>query len=150
MEKFKKYIRRAQTGLLCSKGLTGCSEQLYYYYFLAKLIFGLGFKNGNNIYSLVFSKLKPKVPMEIMCSGLVYKIPCKDCDLCYIGHTASYLKVRLSKHKPDVRLKKVEVCATAYHAVENRQQLSVLISVINFFTICSIFTNLLLNSCYCS
>lgn len=83
MEKFKKYIRRAQTGSLCSKGLTGCSEQLnwidkasYYYYLLAKLIFqydpriGLGFKNGNNLYSLVFSKLKQNVPMEIMCSGL--------------------------------------------------------------------------------
>lgn len=102
--------------------VNGCSEQLTKLIFQYNPRIGLGFKNGNNLYSLVFSKLKQKVPIEL-CSKLIYKIPCKDCEFCYIGHTASYLKVRLSKHKSDVKLKKTEVCATAFHAVENRHEL---------------------------
>ena len=38
--------------------------------------------------------------------GVVYKIPCKNCDLCYFGQTGRGLEVRLGEHKADVRHKR--------------------------------------------
>lgn len=50
-----------------------------------------------------FTKLKDPVPKDLR-SDVVYSIPCKDCNLCYIGTTAQSLRRRLQKHKSEVRL----------------------------------------------
>ncbi|EZA57384.1 hypothetical protein X777_02647 [Ooceraea biroi] len=35
--------------------------------------------------------------------GVVYKINCSDCNICYIGQTMRYLEKRINEHKSDVR-----------------------------------------------
>ena len=48
------------------------------------------FKNTNNLSSL-FSNCKDKDEKELK-SGVVYRIPSKDCTKCYVGQTSRYLK----------------------------------------------------------
>lgn len=36
-----------------------------------------------------------------MLSNIVYKIPCKGCNSCYVGQIRQYLKTRCSQHKQD-------------------------------------------------
>ena len=53
--------------------------------------------------SHIYSHLKPKCSVTDM-SGVVYKIPCMDCDLHYIGTTKNKLVSRLKQHANDCRL----------------------------------------------
>ncbi|XP_077527617.1 uncharacterized protein LOC144138988 [Haemaphysalis longicornis] len=46
--------------------------------------------------------------------GVVYKIPCDDCDYCYIGESGNF-KRRLREHKNDVKKKKIASNALAEH-----------------------------------
>jgi len=59
------------------------------------------FKNENTI-NKYFSKLKDKTPNELQ-SGVVYKIPCSDCQGLYVGQTGRYLKTRISEHERSVK-----------------------------------------------
>ena len=44
------------------------------------------------------SNFKPRVsPLD--CIGIVWSIPCKDCDSVYIGETGRIGTVRIKKHK---------------------------------------------------
>ena len=47
--------------------------------------------------------LLKKKPASIEPRGLVYRIPCQDCDWSYVGETARTLSVRVSEHKRAVR-----------------------------------------------
>jgi hypothetical protein len=38
--------------------------------------------------------------------GVIYRIQCKDCDMCYVGETGKKLKERVKQHKDDVRLER--------------------------------------------
>lgn len=100
----------------------GCSEQLAKTIKIYDPSIGIGFKSYNTLYSLFFSKLKQKVP-KLLCSELIYKIDCGDCELSYVGHTKSYLKIRLGGHKSDVRAGNVDKCATAQHAIDEEHSL---------------------------
>ncbi len=51
----------------------------------------------------IFSKLKDSTSKFLRCN-VIYKIPCLDCNLVYIGTTGQLLKNRLSGHKSDVKL----------------------------------------------
>lgn len=99
-----------------------CSEQIAKTIKMYHPSMGLGFKSYNTLYSMFFTKLKQKVP-RLLCSELIYKINCADCDAAYVGHTKSYLKIRISGHKSDVNAGNVEKCATALHAVEEQHTL---------------------------
>lgn len=57
---------------------------------------GLAYKPQKTIGRL-FSKLKDPIPLELQ-SGVVYKLDCKDCDQCYIGHTQQLLEMSIQKH----------------------------------------------------
>lgn len=61
----------------------------------------LAFYNIKTTNSL-FSKLKDPTPQD-MSSNLVYKIPCYNCEKCYIGITRQHLKSRLYQHQYDCR-----------------------------------------------
>ena len=61
----------------------------------------IAFKSENTI-NRCFSKLKSTTPNEIK-SGLVYQIPCADCEGVYIGQTGRYLKTRISEHQRSTR-----------------------------------------------
>lgn len=53
----------------------------------------------------LFSQIKDPTPKENT-SNVVYKIPCNNCDVHYIGQTKQYLKNRISEHKRDCNISK--------------------------------------------
>lgn len=55
------------------------------------------FSNKNTAGKLFFTKQKSRTPQE-SCSWVIYKIPCHDCDKCYIGQTGRYLFQRIAEH----------------------------------------------------
>ena len=56
------------------------------------------------------SELKSKIEIDQM-AGVVYYIPCKDCEIGYVGQTKQVLKKRLSGHRYD----KAEKTALHHH-----------------------------------
>lgn len=67
--------------------------------------------------NIVYTKLKSKIPKTSQ-SCLIYKIPCNDCNACYIGQTKQYLKNRIRQHSYDCNDKnsvKIEKTALADH-----------------------------------
>lgn len=67
-----------------------------------------------------FTKVKDRTPQELK-SNVVYKIPCGDCDKCYIGTTKNLLKRRVQEHErscaPPVRNE--QVSALCFHHANN-------------------------------
>lgn len=57
--------------------------------------------SGYNCNVKYFSKVKDKVPLGKL-SGLVYSVPCNNCDNSYVGETVQWLESRLNQHKRDV------------------------------------------------
>lgn len=53
-----------------------------------------------NTLEFLMSRLKAKTPV-LQESGLVYKIPCSNCDVSYIGQTKQLLRKRVSQHRND-------------------------------------------------
>lgn len=49
-----------------------------------------------------FTQLKTKTPIDYQ-SNVIYKIPCQNCNCCYIGQTGRYLRTRLLEHQRSVR-----------------------------------------------
>ncbi|BET03458.1 ankyrin 2,3 unc44 [Nesidiocoris tenuis] len=74
------------------------------------------FKYVNKI-SRLHTRLKAADPIQLQ-SGVVYKVNCKDCPVCYIGHTISYLKVRMARHGRDCRNEHEEGTMLSQHAIE--------------------------------
>ena len=70
----------------------------------------------------ILTKVKPSQP-DTDIKGVVYRIPCKDCDETYIGETGRTLKTRLQEHKRDVRLGHTTTNAVAYHAHSQLHQI---------------------------
>ena len=68
--------------------------------------------NGTKIQGL-FKKVKDSTPTDYL-SNVVYKIPCLDCEKCYVGQTTQWLKNRITQHKSDAKLNK-KSCALAIH-----------------------------------
>lgn len=86
----------------CKFPLIGkCENQL-------KSIFGntnvsLAFYNQNNIGRLLYSSLKDKLKAKEV-SNVVYKIPCYNCEKCYIGQTKQYVTNRINQHRYDCNI----------------------------------------------
>ena len=56
----------------------------------------------NNTLRKQLKKIKDQMKKED-CTGVVYSIPCKDCDMSYVGQTKRKLETRIKEHKRDVR-----------------------------------------------
>lgn len=61
----------------------------------------IAIKNTKTVGSLL-PLVKDKTPIQEQ-SNVVYRIPCNDCDACYIGMTTTKLKTRMSGHKTNVK-----------------------------------------------
>lgn len=59
--------------------------------------------------SELFTRIKDKEP-EVNKSGLIYEIPCNDCQLVYIGQTRQKLKARVRQHELDCRYYNEQQC----------------------------------------
>ena len=57
-----------------------------------------------NLFREVLSKTKEKMKIEER-NDVVYKIPCKDCNLCYIMETSKQVISRVEEHKKNVNQK---------------------------------------------
>ena len=74
------------------------------------------FRSGKTLRSLL-TKVKPKTdPTDT--TGVVYRIPCMDCDRSYIGETCRTLNVRLKEHQRCCRNFESQKSAVAKHAIE--------------------------------
>ena len=74
------------------------------------------FRSGKTLRSLL-TKVKPKTdPTDT--TGVVYRIPCMDCDRSYIGETCRTLNVRLKEHQRCCRNFESQKSAVAQHAIE--------------------------------
>ena len=58
-------------------------------------------------------------PSKEKTKGVVYRIPCKDCDQCYIGQTGNSFDMRIKQHKAALRLMQEEKSAVASHALNH-------------------------------
>ena len=74
------------------------------------------FRSGRTLRSLL-TKLKPKINLTDT-TGVVYCIPCMDCDRSYIGETCRTLNVRLKEHQRCCSNFDLQKSAVAQHAVE--------------------------------
>lgn len=61
-----------------------------------------------------FTSTKSRTP-NLFNSNIVYSVPCKDCEMIYVGQTKQWIKTRLSQHRSDIKLNK-KTCALAIHA----------------------------------
>lgn len=78
---------------------------------------GIGYKSLNTLDNVVFTKTKDKLSDSLK-RNLIYKIPCIDCEYCYVGQTGNFLKTRMSGHMSDIRLNKTEKSPLAEHMAE--------------------------------
>ena len=75
--------------------IKGVSEKLWKD--LAKEDVNLVFKKGQTLHTMIFNgKYKKNDGRK---KDLIYKIPCNDCKLCYIGETAQWYDEREKQHK---------------------------------------------------
>lgn len=82
----------------------------------------LGCKAENNVGNTVFSKTKCAIPKE-MKSKVVYEVDCLDCDGKYPGQTKQFVKKRTSKHKSDIKLRKLtETTGLTIHAIKENHR----------------------------
>jgi len=71
----------------------------------------------------LLSKPKDEVPLEKK-TGVVYEIPCGNCEAVYIGETGRALKTRQKEHMANVRLGKTDSSAISEHANTNNHDIS--------------------------
>ena len=56
-------------------------------------------------------------------TGVIYAIPCKDCETKYIGETGRSLETRQKEHQRSVRLAKTKDSALAEHVYDNNHSI---------------------------
>lgn len=72
------------------------------------------FKYAHKV-SQLHTPLKSTDPLSLR-SCIIYKVPCSDCTLQYVGHTQSYIKVRMSQHRADCQNRANRGTALSHHA----------------------------------
>ena len=98
----------------------GCSERLSRV--LRKYDVGVSFKPINKLHS-IFGRQKDPVEPDQVC-GVVYEIPCSDCDRTYIGQTGNSLRTRLQQHRAACRHLQKEKSALAEHSINNDHRIN--------------------------
>ena len=76
----------------------------------------IAFRNFNTVQTQFFSKLKDPIPL-LQKTKLIYKIPCSNCPLSYVGETLQHLSVRFLSIG-GMKVNKNDNTALAVHARE--------------------------------
>ena len=71
----------------------------------------------------LFPRPKDPVPKD-QARGVIYSIPCKDCDKLYIGETKRKFNTRLREHKKAVEQKHPKKSALAEHCLQSGHAIS--------------------------
>ena len=73
----------------------------------------------------MFDLWPPKDPVEYdELLGVVYKVPCSDCDRTYIGQTGNSLRTRLQQHRAACRHLQREKSALAEHSIDSDHRIN--------------------------
>ena len=94
--------------------MKGCSERLSRV--LRKYDVDVCFKPFNKLHSIFGRQKDPVEPDQLL--GVVYEVPCSNCDRTYIGQTGNSLRTRLQQHRAACRLLQREKSALAEHAID--------------------------------
>ena len=76
----------------------------------------MAFRSKTTLRSIL-TRVKPRLPLENK-KGVIYCIPCKDCDRVYIGETGRTLSVRQAEHKRHLANSHTQHSAVAAHALD--------------------------------
>ena len=98
----------------------GCSERLSR--ILRKHDVGVCFRPINKLRSIFGRQKDPVEPDQAR--GVVFEVPCSDCDRTYIGQTGNSLRTRLQQHRAACRHMQKEKSALAEHAIENDHRIN--------------------------
>ena len=71
----------------------------------------------NSTLRMALSWPKDEIPQEKQV-GVIYSIPCGECEVKYIGETSTALATRMKEHQVAARLNRPERSALAQHADE--------------------------------
>ena len=66
----------------------------------------------------VMLKTKDGIPVEKQ-TGVIYFIPCADCDVHYVGETGRAFQTRIKEHMSSVRLRKAQTSALAEQSTKH-------------------------------
>ena len=66
-------------------------------------------------------RVKDTAPLEKR-AGVVYQLPCSECESSYIGETKRPLETRLREHKTAIKRGEVQMSAVAEHAWTNQHK----------------------------
>ena len=109
----RKVRRRTAAAKGGKKDETDCKKDTV----LKKFDLGVYFKPSRKLSAALHA---PKDrPSKEKTKGVVYRIPCKDCDQCYIGQTGNSFDTRIKQHKAALRLMQEEKSAVASHALNH-------------------------------
>ncbi len=91
----------------------GCSERIARIF--RRYDFFIAYKPFNKL-SSIFRLPKDPIPERAIC-GVVYEIPCTDCEKVYIGQTGNSLDTRLQQHRAACVHHQPEKSALAEHSL---------------------------------
>ena len=77
---------------------------------------------ANRTLGSLLSNIRPKRDPHDT-KGVIYQIPCLDCDRSYIGETGRTLKTRLTEHRRNCRNGDVQRSGVAQHSIEDDYQI---------------------------
>ena len=67
---------------------------------------------------------RASLTLPVKSTGLIYRIPCLDCDSSYIGETGRTLDTRLSEHRRNCRNGEVLKSGVAQHALVDNHRIN--------------------------
>ena len=94
--------------------VNGCTERLSR--ILRKHDVGVYYRPFNKLRSIFGYQKDPIEPNQVR--GVVYEVPCSDCDRTYIGQTGNSLHTRIKQHRAACRLFQRDKSALAEHSID--------------------------------
>ena len=104
---------------ICIPYIQGTSERIRH--ILTGYNIRTSFRVSNTIRQYL-SRPKDVIPL-LSRSGVVYSIPCNDCNYTYIGETGCHLSTRLKQHQEAVKKGQTEKSAVAEHVWSNQHSI---------------------------
>lgn len=107
-KKFYSLPYIGQSSIIISRNLSKLNNEI-----------GIAFKNWNTLNNTLFSNIKDPTPLKK--SELIYRVPCSDCPLSYVGETLQYLSARVNQHKRDERTQNDNTALAAHSKDKNHK-----------------------------
>ena len=117
---FKSREPKSATRRVVLPYVRGCSERICR--ILKRFNIFSCYKPFNKLCN-IFNLPKDPIPTNFL-SGVVYEIPCKDCECVYVGQTKNSLKTRIAQHQAACRLLQPQKSALAEHSIDRSHRIN--------------------------